>query len=39
MREKNLMRRRYCKDEVIAFKLFFKAWEGGGERRREERRD
>ena len=28
MREKNLVKRRYCKDEVIVSELFFKAWEG-----------
>jgi len=39
MREKNLVRRRYCKDEVIVSELFFKAWEGEGGTRREERRD
>jgi len=39
MREKNLVRRRYCKDVIIVSELFFKALEGEGGTRREERRD
>jgi len=39
MREKNLVRRRYCKDVVIVSELFFKAWEAEGGTRREERKD
>ena len=39
MREKNLVRRRYCKDEIIVSELFFKAWEEEEGTRREERRD
>jgi len=39
MREKNLLRRRHCKDVVIVSQLFFKAREGEGGTKREERRD
>jgi len=39
MREKNLVRRRYCKDRVIVSGLFVKAREGEGGTLREERRD
>ena len=32
---KESVRRRYCKDVVIVSELFFKAWEGEAETRRE----
>jgi len=37
MRKKNLVRHMYCEDVVIVSELFFKAWEGEGTRREEQR--
>jgi len=39
MREKNLVKRRYCRDGVTVSELFVKTWEGEGRTLREERRD
>jgi len=39
MREKNLVRRRYCKDRIIVSDLFVKVWGGEEGTLKEERRD
>jgi len=39
MREKNLVKRRYCKDVVVVSELFFEVWERDAGIWREERRD